>query len=105
MLLNKGLATFQGWWARKSIVWGAIIAAYIVGHLDGWQAQVEQFAALQGISAAKIKGIHESLTGLVGDIVKLSAVLLPAIGEALLSRITAKVKEQPIIPVSVPVDE
>ena len=100
MLLEKGLATFKGWWARKSLVWIPLIMTSVTLALHGSEVKIVDFLSLQGVSGATLQLVHDLFVGIVENIGKLVTIVLAVTSEALLSRVAAKVKEEPIIPVA-----
>jgi hypothetical protein len=102
-LVERFLGTFKGWALRKANTLAMVVSAssssWILAH---WQT-VEGLASKQGVSIDTIKQIHAEGASIAQFVAALSVTIISGITEVILSRIAAKVAEQPVIPKALPV--
>lgn len=102
--IGELLATRKGWLIRKALTTASTATASMASLLSGYLLSAEQIAAQNGVNPDTLTSLHANGQGLI---VALSAFLLSGLGaaiEAFLSRIAAKVKEEPINVHAIPME-
>lgn len=101
-VLAKFLGTFRGWVVRKAVTLATVASAAVTSWLAAKWAMIESLASKAGVDADQLAELHAQggqITAVAGAFI---ATLITGAAEASLSRVAAKVAEQPVIPKALP---
>ena len=101
-LIARFMGTFKGWLLRKAVTFSTIASSAVTAWLYAKWSLVEQLASQAGADADTLKQLHAQGVETAQVMGALVATAITGAIDILLSRVAAKVAEEPKAPVALP---